>query len=69
MEQELGGVKPAIERMHVTSSNSKIQKKEPPRVLFSSCIRDAKFKSVYYFSAQLCPSFGHHFEFQIFGGA
>ena len=44
----------AIERMHVTSSNFKIQKinKEPPKVLFSSGIRGAEFKSVYNFSAQ-----------------
>ena len=38
-----------IERMHVTSSNSKSKNKEPPKFLSSSSKRDAKFISVYNF--------------------
>ena len=41
-----------IERMHVTSSNSKSKNKEPPKFLSSSGKRGAKFISVYNFSAQ-----------------
>ena len=49
-----------IECVHVTSSNSQIQTKEPLKVLSTSGIRGTKSIPVYNFPAQEHPSFGNY---------